>query len=36
MPEREFDRTVLRLPAPGHRWEAIEARLGGVLLFLPD
>jgi superfamily II DNA or RNA helicase len=36
MPEREFNRKALRLPAPGHRWEAIEARLGGVLLFVPD
>jgi hypothetical protein len=35
MPEREFNRHARRLPAPGHRWEAIEARLGGVLLFVP-
>ena len=35
MPEAEFSRKVFRLPAPGRRWEAIEARLGGVLLFVP-
>jgi hypothetical protein len=35
MPEPEFVRKALRLPAPGHRGEAIEARLGGVLLFVP-
>lgn len=35
MPEGDFGRKVLRLPAPGRRWEAIEARLGGVLLFVP-
>jgi superfamily II DNA or RNA helicase len=36
MPEREFYRKALGLPAPGRRWEAIEARLGGVLLFVPS
>jgi hypothetical protein len=35
MPDGEFSRKVLRLPAPGRRCEAIEARLGGVLLFVP-
>jgi hypothetical protein len=35
MPDGEFSRKVLRLPAPRGRWEAIEARLGGVLLFVP-
>ncbi len=35
MPDGEFNRKALRLPAPGRRWEAIEARLGGVLLFVP-
>jgi hypothetical protein len=27
---------VLLLPAPGRRCDAIEARLGGVLLFVPS
>jgi hypothetical protein len=35
MPDGEFSRRVFRLPAPGRRWDAIEARLGGVLLFAP-
>jgi hypothetical protein len=35
MPDGEFNRKVLRLPAPGRRCDAIEARLGGVLLFGP-
>ena len=35
MPDGEFGRTVLRLPAPGRRRGTIEARLGGVLLFVP-
>ena len=35
LPDGEFSRKVLRLPAPGRRCEAIEARLGGVLLFVP-
>jgi hypothetical protein len=35
MPDGEFSRKVFRLPAPGRRWDAIEARLGGVLLFVP-
>jgi hypothetical protein len=35
LPDGEFSRKVLRLPAPGRRWDAIEARLGGVLLFVP-
>jgi superfamily II DNA or RNA helicase len=35
MPDGEFSRKVLRLPAPRGRWDAIEARLGGVLLFVP-
>jgi hypothetical protein len=36
MPDGEFNRKLFRLPAPGRRWDAIEARLGGVLLFVPD
>jgi hypothetical protein len=35
MPDGEFSRKVFRLPAPARRREAIEARLGGVLLFVP-
>jgi hypothetical protein len=35
MPDGEFSRRVLQLPAPRSRWDAIEARLGGVLLFVP-
>jgi hypothetical protein len=35
MPDGEFSRKVLRLPTPGRRCDAIEARLGGVLLFVP-
>jgi hypothetical protein len=31
----EFSRGVFRLPSPGRRWDAIEARLGGLLLFEP-
>ncbi len=31
----EFTRTALRLPPAGSRWDAIEVRLGGVLLFGP-
>jgi superfamily II DNA or RNA helicase len=34
-PDREFTRSVLRLPATPGRWDAIEACLGGVLLFVP-
>ena len=36
MPDGEFSRELFRLSAPRRRWEAIEARLGGVLLFVPD
>jgi len=35
LPDGEFGRKVLRLPGPGRRWGTIEARLGGVLLFVP-
>jgi superfamily II DNA or RNA helicase len=35
LPDGEFSRKVLRLPSPGRRCDAIEARLGGVLLFVP-
>jgi hypothetical protein len=35
MPDGEFNRNAFRLPVPGRRWDAIEARLGGVLLFVP-
>jgi superfamily II DNA or RNA helicase len=33
LPEAEFSRGIRRLPLPGRRWEAIDARLGGLLLF---
>ncbi len=36
MPDPEFRREVLRLPAGPRHWEAIEPRLGGVLLFVPE
>ena len=36
MPDGEFRRAVLRLPAAARRWEAIEPRLGGMLLFVPE
>ena len=36
IPDSEFRRAVLHLPAGAHRWDAIEPRLGGVLLFAPD
>ncbi|MGH7580404.1 MAG: hypothetical protein ACREM9_09560, partial [Gemmatimonadales bacterium] len=35
LPDGEFRRSVLRLPSPGPRWDAIEARVGGLLLFVP-
>jgi superfamily II DNA or RNA helicase len=35
MPDGEFSRTVPRLPAAQGRSDAIEARLGGILLFGP-
>jgi hypothetical protein len=35
MLDGEFSRKVFHLPAPGRRCDAIEARLGGVLLFVP-
>jgi superfamily II DNA or RNA helicase len=35
MPDGEFGRKALCLPAAGRRGDAIEARLGGVLLFVP-
>ncbi len=35
LPEAEFSRGIRRLPPPGRRWEAIDARLGGLLLFRP-
>jgi hypothetical protein len=35
MPDAEFNRQVLRLPPAGARCDAIEARLGGLLLFVP-
>lgn len=35
MPEAEFARRVRRLPPPGPRYDAIEVRLGGLLLFVP-
>ena len=35
LPDGEFTRRVLRLPASPGRWDAIEACLGGVLLFVP-
>jgi superfamily II DNA or RNA helicase len=36
MPDGEFTRRVLRLPAPSAGWGAVEARLSGVLLFVPE
>jgi hypothetical protein len=36
MPDGEFTPQVLRLPASPGRWDAIEACLGGVLLFVPE
>jgi len=36
MPDGELSRKVLLLPASGRRCDAIEARLGGVLLFVPS
>lgn len=33
LPEVEFSRGIRGLPPPGRRWEAIDARLGGLLLF---
>jgi superfamily II DNA or RNA helicase len=35
LPERAFKREALRLAAPGIRWDTIEPRLVGVLLFAP-
>lgn len=35
MPDGEFSRKVLHLPATAPRDDAIEARLGGLLLFVP-
>ncbi len=35
MPDGQFSRAVLHLPSPGARTNALEARLGGVLLFVP-
>ncbi len=35
MPDGEFSRKVLRLRGPGRLCNAVEARLGGVLLFVP-
>ena len=35
-PDAEFTRGVFRLPAARGRWDAIEASLGGVLLFVPE
>ncbi len=35
MSDREFGRTVHRLPGPGRGWGAIETRLGGLLIFAP-
>ena len=35
LPDAEFDRRILRLPPPGLRWDAVEARVGGLLLFVP-
>ncbi len=35
MPDGEFSRSLCRLPPAGHRGGAIEARLGGLLLFVP-
>ena len=36
MPDEEFRQAVARLPAGPRHWETIEARLGGVLLFVPE
>ncbi len=36
MPDTEFLRSVPHLPSGARRWEAIEPRLGGVLLFVPE
>jgi superfamily II DNA or RNA helicase len=35
MSDGEFNRRAMTLPAPRERWDAVEARLGGVLLFVP-
>jgi Helicase conserved C-terminal domain len=35
MGDGELERKTLRLPDVGHRWDAIEVRLGGILLFRP-
>jgi superfamily II DNA or RNA helicase len=35
MPDGELNRELFRLPPVHRRWDAIEARLGGVLLFGP-